>query len=70
MSEIRQWLRQLGLGQYAAVFTGQQINRDVFRELTDENREKLGIPGSPQQLLKTIATFEIREYDSTSDRSH
>ena len=57
-NSITQWLKQLGLGQFADVFAEQQIDREILSELTDEDLEKLGIPLGPRKkLLKAIAAL-------------
>jgi class 3 adenylate cyclase/tetratricopeptide (TPR) repeat protein len=59
INSVTQWLKQLGLGQYADVFAEQQIDREVLPELTEEDFEKLGIPLGPRKkLLKAIAALQ------------
>ena len=43
MSDIRQWLDELGLGQYADAFEANEIGVDLLSRLTDEALEKLGV---------------------------
>ncbi len=59
INSVTQWLKQLGLGQFADVFAEQQIDREVLPELTEEDFEKLGIPLGPRKkLLKAIAALQ------------
>ena len=59
VDEVAKWLEQLDLGRYAAVFSEQQIDREILSELTDEDLEKLGIPLGPRKkLLKAIAVLD------------
>jgi predicted ATPase/class 3 adenylate cyclase len=49
------WLRNLGLGQYEAVFIENAIDFDVLPELTEGDLEKLGMPlGDRKRILKAI----------------
>jgi class 3 adenylate cyclase/predicted ATPase len=43
MSDIRQWLDDQGLVQYADVFEANEIGVDLLSRLTDESLEKLGV---------------------------
>jgi hypothetical protein len=58
MQSIANWLRALGLDKYVGLFTEQEIDLDLLRELTDQDLEKLGIPFGPRKkLLKAIAAL-------------
>ncbi len=68
MDGVPQWLDQLGLGRFAAVFAEQRIDLEVLTELTDEDLEKLCIPLGPhKKLLKAIV--ELRDGESPSGPS-
>ncbi|MFQ5792214.1 MAG: adenylate/guanylate cyclase domain-containing protein, partial [Acidobacteriota bacterium] len=77
---VTEWLEELGLGQFAAVFAEQQIDHEVLSELTDEDLEKLGIPLGPRKkLLRAIGELqsgratllpETLPPTATPDRSH
>ena len=43
MSDIRQWLEELGLGQYADAFEENRIDLDILPHLTDESLKDLGV---------------------------
>ncbi len=55
MSDIRQWLEELGLGQYAEAFEAEQIAFGQVTELTDTDLEKLGLPMGPRKALLKAA---------------
>ncbi len=58
MSEVRNWLEALGLGQYAPLFAENSIDDEVLSELTDEDLKTLGISlGHRKKLLKAIAAL-------------
>jgi class 3 adenylate cyclase/tetratricopeptide (TPR) repeat protein len=53
--DIGDWLRKLGLGQYARAFFENAIDSDVLPELTESDLEKLGIPlGDRKRIIKAI----------------
>jgi class 3 adenylate cyclase/tetratricopeptide (TPR) repeat protein len=55
--DIRAWLEQLGLGQYAEAFDANHIDDDVLRGLTAEDLRELGVSslGHRKRLLDAIA---------------
>jgi hypothetical protein len=54
--DVGGWLRNLGLGQYEALFRASEIDADILPELTDVDLEKLGVPlGHRKRLLKAIS---------------
>jgi class 3 adenylate cyclase/predicted ATPase len=56
--DVGDWLRNLGLGQYEAVFRESEIDPEVLPELTDADLEKLGVPlGHRKRLLKAISNL-------------
>jgi hypothetical protein len=58
MPKIDQWLEQLGLGRYAAVFSENDIDLDVLPDLSDEDLAGLGVSlGHRKKLLRAIATL-------------
>src|SRR5208282_544826 len=60
--DVGGWLRNLGLGQYEAMFRENEIDTDVLPELTEIDLEKLGVPlGHRKRLLKTIAGLGAAE---------
>ena len=56
---VRAWLQELGLSQYAEVFTENAIDQRVLADLTEADLEKLGVlMGHRKILLKAIAAIE------------
>ncbi|MGC2217017.1 MAG: SAM domain-containing protein, partial [Pseudolabrys sp.] len=54
--DVAQWLQDLGLPDYAALFRAQAIDADVLPSLTDADFEKLGLPlGHRKRLLRAIS---------------
>jgi SAM domain (Sterile alpha motif) len=43
MTDLRQWLEQIGLAQYAAVFAKHDIDWETLPELNEQDLEKLGV---------------------------
>src|SRR2546429_9320924 len=53
--QIANWLKSLGLGEYAQRFAENRIDASVLRDLTDHDLEKIGIPlGHRRKLLRAI----------------
>src|SRR5262252_6718224 len=58
MHQIADWLRKLGMPEYAERFAEERIEIDVLPELTDQDLERLGIPlGHRRRMLKAIREF-------------
>jgi class 3 adenylate cyclase/tetratricopeptide (TPR) repeat protein/ABC-type lipoprotein export system ATPase subunit len=58
MSDIRQWLRGLGLEKYNEVLTGHDIDLSVVPELTEQDLEELGFSlGHRRKFLAAAAKF-------------
>jgi class 3 adenylate cyclase len=55
--DVAQWLRDLGLEQYAAAFSGNDIDGEILAELTAEDLAALGVAsvGHRRRLLSAIA---------------
>ena len=54
--DVRDWLKNIGLGKYEQVFLANAIDSDVLPELTEGDFEKLGIPlGDRKRLIKAIS---------------
>jgi hypothetical protein len=55
--DIDEWLRSLGLGQYAPAFAENAINWDVLPDLTADDLKEIGIAavGDRRRLLASIA---------------
>jgi class 3 adenylate cyclase/predicted ATPase len=60
MQQIADWLKELGLGQYAQRFAENHITFVVLPDLTDQDLEKIGVAslGHRRQLLRAIAELK------------
>jgi len=56
MQQIADWLKKLGLSEYAQLFAENHIDFSVLPELTDQDLKDLGIVlGDRRKLLRAIA---------------
>jgi hypothetical protein len=68
--DIAGWLRNLGLGQYEALFRASEIDADILPELTDVDLEKLRIPlGHRKRLLRAISGLTAAETSAAPSAS-
>ena len=59
MQEIADWLKTLGLSEYAERFAENAIDFSVLPDLTDQDLEKLGVLlGHRRKLLRAIADLK------------
>jgi class 3 adenylate cyclase/predicted ATPase len=60
---VTEWLRGLGLEQYAAAFRDNDIDEEVLRRLTGEDLRELGVTsiGHRHRLLDAIAALDSRQ---------
>jgi hypothetical protein len=61
--DVVAWLKNLGLGQYEALFRDNAIDREVLPRLTAEDLKDLGAA-----LVGTGASFSTRSLGSTRRR--
>jgi class 3 adenylate cyclase len=61
--DVAEWLRGLGLEQYAPAFRDNDIDGEVLRRLTSEDLRELGVAsiGHRRRLLDAIAAFRPTE---------
>jgi class 3 adenylate cyclase/predicted ATPase len=65
--DIDDWLRRIGLEQYAQTFRDNAIDADVLRDLTDDHLRELGLPlGARLKLLRAVATLGTSEQPPVS----
>jgi hypothetical protein len=56
MSDLRDWLRQNKLEQYADAFEANDIDLDILPELSEQDFDQLGLSlGNRRRLIKAIA---------------
>jgi class 3 adenylate cyclase len=59
MQEIADWLKTLGLSEYAARFAENRIDFSVLRDLTDQDLKDLGVVlGDRRKMLRAIGELE------------
>ena len=70
MDDIRAWLSELGLSQYAEAFEPNDVALDLLQALTDQDLRELGVQslGHRKKLLKAIAELDRRR--DADARSH
>jgi hypothetical protein len=61
--DVAEWLRDLGLEQYAPAFRDNDIDTKVLRRLTGDDLRDLGVTsiGHRRRLLDAIATLGDRQ---------
>jgi class 3 adenylate cyclase/tetratricopeptide (TPR) repeat protein len=60
--DIDDWLRSIGLAQYAQTFHDNAIDVSILPDLTDQDLEKMGVLlGHRRKMLRAIAGFETIE---------
>jgi class 3 adenylate cyclase len=69
MTDIRQWLEDLGLGQYVETFEHNEMDIDLVRDLGDEALEKLGVSamGHRVKILRAIAALPALATDAREE---
>ena len=59
MEEIANWLKTLGLSEYAARFADNRIDFSVLRDLTDQDLKDLGVVlGDRRKMLRAIGELD------------
>jgi class 3 adenylate cyclase/tetratricopeptide (TPR) repeat protein len=59
MDEVSSWLTEIGLGQYAQLFSDNEVDCEVLVELTEDDLAGLGIVlGHRKKILKAIAQLK------------
>jgi hypothetical protein len=62
MQQIADWLKNLGMSEYAQRFAENRIDFSVLPDLTDQDLEKLGVfLGDRRKMLRAIANLEAIE---------
>ncbi|MEY2487197.1 MAG: hypothetical protein QOH39_2845 [Verrucomicrobiota bacterium] len=58
MTKLLEWLKELGLEQYAGVLADNDIDFDILSDLTESDLEKLGLSlGHRRKLLRALAAL-------------
>jgi hypothetical protein len=59
MQQIAEWLKKLGMSEYAQRFAENRIDLSVFPDVTDRDLEKLGVVlGDRRKMLRAIANLD------------
>jgi hypothetical protein len=62
MQQIVDWLKTLGMSEYAERFAESDIDTSVLRHLTDQDLKELGVSlGHRRKMLAAIAEFPSRD---------
>ena len=62
MQQIADWLKKLGMSEYAERFAENRVDFSVLPDLTDHDLEKLGVVlGDRRKMLRAIANLEATE---------
>ena len=58
--DVRAWLEQLGLGQYAEAFADNDIDESTLRGLTGEDLRELGVGslGHRKRIIEAISRLD------------
>ena len=60
MSDIRQWLEELGLSQYADAFEREEVDLDTLPDLTELMLKEMGLPIGPRaKVLRAAKSLRI-----------
>ena len=55
MQQIADWLKKLGMSEYAELFAENRIDFSVLRDLTDQDLKDLGVAlGDRRKMLRAI----------------
>jgi SAM domain (Sterile alpha motif) len=58
MQQVADWLKQLGMSEYAQRFAENHIDFSVLPDLTDQDLKDLGVVlGDRRKMLRAIATL-------------
>ena len=61
MQQIADWLKTLGMSEYAERFAENRIDFSVLRDLTDQDLKDLGVVlGDRRKMLRAIAEWAAR----------
>ena len=71
MQQVAEWLKKLGLEQYAQRFADNDIDVSVLPYLTDADLEKIGVSlGHRRRILAAVAELSGTSSSKTETMSH
>ena len=69
MQQIADWLKQLGMSEYAQRFAESDIDIDVLSELTDQDFDRLGVSlGHRRRMLRAIRELDASPIAAVTER--
>ena len=69
MQQISDWLKQLGMSEYAQRFADNDIDIDVLNELTDQDFDRLGVSlGHRRRMLRAIRELGASPIAAVTER--
>ena len=69
MQQIAEWLKKLGMSEYAERFAESDIDIDVLSELTDQDFDRLGVSlGHRRRMLRAIREFGASPIAASTER--
>ena len=66
MSEVRNWLKGIGLGQYADAFPANEIDMELLRQVDDQMLKDIGISTGGHRLRLRSAIAKLGRKDTPS----
>ncbi|GAB5468207.1 MAG: AAA family ATPase [Rhodospirillales bacterium] len=70
MSELIDWLEELGLGKYASNFADNEIERADLAELSDQDLKDIGLPLGPRRRILKALRSEAEQHPATVAVDH
>ena len=69
MQQIAEWLKKLGMSEYAERFAESDIDIDVLSELTDQDFDRLGVSlGHRRRMLRAIRELGASPIAAVTER--
>src|SRR6476660_81194 len=69
MQQIADWLKQLGMSEYAQRFAESDIDIDVLSELTDQDFDRLGVSlRHRRRMLRAIRELDASPIAAVAER--
>jgi hypothetical protein len=69
MQQIEDWLKKLGMSEYAERFAESDIDIDVLSELTDHDFDRLGVSlGHRRKMLRAIRELSASPVAASTER--
>jgi hypothetical protein len=71
VSEVREWLKGIGLGQYTDVFDANEIDPDLLGQIDDQMLKDIGVSvgGHRLRIRKAIAELKAEHPSDARNRA-